>query len=339
VSHNNVYFVEMEAMGANFPDALALFADVLLRPAISEEWVARVQAILLRQVLPNVSADGEEIAMKALREALYARHPYQRQRYGEPATVAAFGIEDVRRCYRASAVPGNCVLAIYGDIDPEQTEALVTRLFGGWEAKEKPASLVVADPGPAAARVIEVTNEQVRTNCVMGWRAPARQEDEKAWALSVLNDIIGSGGWLHARLREGDAHYVYAVHGVPYTGDGAGHYWIQTDFRPEDEAEVLEVIRGVVADAIAGAFSDEELANAKRALLCQAALGKRENAQVCQGEALCELYGQGWDYDERRFAGIAAVTRADVVAIAKEVFGRPAVTVLVRPAPEEKEGD
>ena len=150
--------------------------------------------------------------------------------------------------------------------------------------------------------------------------------------MNVLNDIIGTtSGWLHKRLREGDAHYVYAVFGIPYTGDTGGHYWIQTDFKPEDEAAVLAIVDGVVQDIQAGKFTDEELELAKRSILCDDALGQRENANVCRGDALQELYGQGHDYEERRFAGIAAVTRDDVIAVARKVFSRPAARVLIRP--------
>jgi predicted Zn-dependent peptidase len=147
-----------------------------------------------------------------------------------------------------------------------------------------------------------------------------------------MNVMLGtSSGWLHQRLREGENDYVYAVGARTYRGDRAGHYWIQTDFTPADEAKVLEIIDGVVADMRAGRFTDQELEIARRSILCYDTLGKRENENVCSGDALSELLGKGWDHDAVYFAGIKAVTREDVVRVANLVLSRPSVRVLVRP--------
>ena len=67
-------------------------------------------------------------------------------------------------------------------------------------------------------------------------------------------------------------------------------------------------------------------------ILSRDALGKKENSSVCQGDALSELYGDGWDSEKRFYAGIESVTREDVVGIANAIFSRPSLRVLVRPA-------
>ena len=82
----------------------------------------------------------------------------------------------------------------------------------------------------------------------------------------------------------------------------------------------------------AGKFTDEELELAKTMILCYDALGKKENPPIVSGDALSELFGQGYDYDEKFYAGIQAVTREDVVRVANEIFSTPALRVFVRPA-------
>jgi zinc protease len=330
-SHNNVYFVSMQSLASDLEPSFGIFSDVLLNAAVDATWVERLKQILLARVLPNQKVQADAICDEAVRGTLYSKHPYVRQRFGTAETVASFTPEQVRVAYETYTRPNNCVLAIYGDVDPAAVEALVTKQLGGWKKGEIPASQVVADPGISAPKTVEVANAQVRTNYRVAWRAPSRQEEEPRWALSVLNAIIGSSGWLHARLREGEADYVYAVHGAHYPGDGGGHYAIITDFQPKDEAAVVKIIDQVVADAMAGKFTDRELELAKSMISARQALGKKENANACQGDALSELYGQGWDADERFFAGIKQVTRQDVIDCAKAVFSRPAVRVLVRP--------
>jgi predicted Zn-dependent peptidase len=163
--------------------------------------------------------------------------------------------------------------------------------------------------------------------------------DEDKWALSVMNSIMGAQGWLHDRLRGGEADYVYSVYCSPYSGDQAGHFFLDTDFSPGDEREVLAIIDGEIADMLAGKFTDEELELAKTMILCYSALGKKENPQVVSSDALSEMFGQGYDYDEKFYAGVKAVTREDVLRVAKKIFSGPALEVFVRPEAETTDAD
>ena len=85
-------------------------------------------------------------------------------------------------------------------------------------------------------------------------------------------------------------------------------------------------------EAIGPSKRRAELALAKRMSRSRDALGKKANSRVCQGDALSELYGEGWDSEKRFYAGIESVTREDVVGAANAIFSRPALPVLVRPA-------
>ena len=96
--------------------------------------------------------------------------------------------------------------------------------------------------------------------------------------------------------------------------------------------EGFTIIDGVVADIRAGKFTDEELETAKKMILCYDALGKAENEAVAMGDALSELYGDGWDSDKKYYEGIRKTTREDVVRIANRVFGSPALRIFIRPA-------
>jgi zinc protease len=295
-------------------------------------WVEQVKKQLLERVLPNLAVNADEMIQRVLRSTLYVKSPYRNQRFGTPETVRAFDAAKVRALYETYARPNNLVLAVYGDVDPAAVEAQVRRRLGDWARGEVPASSAKEDKGLAQDRTVEQTNRQVRVNYVLAWRAYSRQQEEERAALAVMNAMLGGQGWLHARLREGKADYVYAVSSMPFPGDRAGHFEIVTDFSPKDEAAVLSIIDGAVADMKAGKFTDEELDLAKAMIQCWDALGKASNADVVAGDAISELFGQGYDYDAKWFARLKGVTRADVVRAANDVFSRPALRVLVRPA-------
>jgi len=332
-SQNNVYFYKMHCLASDFAPSFGLYVDVMRHPAFDPQVFDQVKRIIQTRVLPNLGVNADEMMQKTIRSTLYEDGPYRMQRYGTPETVASFTPEQARAVYERFTRPNNCVLAIYGDIDLDETEALVRSQLGDWKRGDIPPSYAVPEPPLPKPVEVDLTNQQVRTNYRIAWRGFSRQRaDQDKWAVSVMNSIMGATGWLHARLREGDADYVYSVYCAPYTGDQAGHFFIDTDFSPEDEKPVLAIIDGVVADMRAGKFTDEELELAKTMILCYGALGKKENPPVVQGDALSELFGQGYDYDERFYAGIKAVTRADVIRVANEIFSTPPLRVFVRPS-------
>lgn len=335
-SHNNIYYYKMHCLASDLEGAFDVYTDLMLHPAFDEQTFEHVKKLVQTRVLPNLGVDAKEMMQKTIRNTLYEQSPYRRQRYGTPESVASFTSEQAREVFETFTRPNNCVLALYGDIDLDAAQAMVEKALGGWERGEIPASFTVEEPPLEKAVDVELTNNQVRTNYRKAWRGFSRQRaDEDKWAASIMNSIMGAQGWLHARLREGDADYVYSVYCQPYNGDKAGHFFIDTDFSPRDEKEVLAIIDGVVDDMQAGKFTDEELQLAKTMILCYSALGKKENPPIVSGDALSELFGQGYDYDEKFYAGIKAVTREDVIRVANEIFSTPALRVFVRPAEDE----
>lgn len=330
-SGNNSWQVKARAMAKAFEPSFDVLCDVLREPAIDAAWVDQVRRQILERVLPNLAVNPQESMQKVVRETLYTEGPYRRQKFGTPQTVASFDAAKVRALYETYARPNNLVLAVYGDVDPAAVEAQARRRLADWAKGDVPASSAKEDKGLAESRTVESRNRQGRTNYVLAWRAYARQQEGERAALAVMNAMLGGQGWLHARLREGKADYVYAVSSMPFPGDRAGHFAITTDFSPADEAAVLSIIDGAVADMKAGKFSDEELALAKAMIQCWDALGKTSNADVTLGDAISELFGEGYDHDAKWFARLKGVTREDVVRAANDVFSRPALRVLVRP--------
>ena len=57
-------------------------------------------------------------------------HPYYASVIGSHADIEAARLQDVRDFFRLYYAPNNASLAIVGDIDPEQTRALVGKYFG-----------------------------------------------------------------------------------------------------------------------------------------------------------------------------------------------------------------
>jgi zinc protease len=93
-------------------------------------------------------------------------HPYRHQPIGAMADLEAASIADVRDFYRTYYVPSNCTVAIVGDVDPAQAEALVEQYFG-------------RIPKPARGVPREIPAEPAKTK-------ERRVTVEESWPLPVV---------------------------------------------------------------------------------------------------------------------------------------------------------
>ena len=97
-------------------DALALMADVALRPTFAEADVDRVRTSRVT-ALDQRRDEARSIASVAFAKALYGdAHPYGRTGEGTPASLAALTPDDLAAYHDRVVRPGNAALVVVGEI-------------------------------------------------------------------------------------------------------------------------------------------------------------------------------------------------------------------------------
>jgi predicted Zn-dependent peptidase len=144
-------------------------------------------------------------------------HPYHHTPIGSMADLDAASLEDARSFFRTYYAPNNAVLAVVGDIDPEQTLAWIEKYFGTIPAHDgKPAPRDGSLPDVIGEQLREVVREEVPARALMAaYRLPhdgAREADAADLALTVLGG--GESSRLHNRLVRRDRTAVAAGFGL-----------------------------------------------------------------------------------------------------------------------------
>ena len=134
--------------------ALALLADVLLRPDFPRDEADKLKRELLAQ-LDELRDDDGSLVRRYFTRALYGAHPYGRTVIGTEASIEA---AVARRCARLAQADARAarslIFGIAGDVDGNDAAAAIARLFaalpagGGGEPTSRPD--VRATDGPAA---------------------------------------------------------------------------------------------------------------------------------------------------------------------------------------------
>ncbi|KJY43842.1 peptidase M16 [Streptomyces sp. NRRL B-1568] len=178
-------------------------------------------------------------------------HPYHHTPIGSMADLDAASLEDARAFFRTYYAPGNAVLSVVGDIDPEQTLAWIEKYFGSipaHDAKQPPRDGTLPDVMGEELR--EVLREEVPSRALMAaYRLPhdgTRESDAADLALTILGG--GESSRLHNRLVRHDRTAVAAGFGLLRLVGAPSLGWL--DIKASGGAEVPDIETAV----------DEELA-------------------------------------------------------------------------------
>lgn len=128
--------VSAATLGRNLIDALAIYADVIRRPALDDDEVEPIRALAL-QGLQGLEDDPGSKVVYELRRRFYP-DPWGRPSPGTPEGVEAITPDSLREFHGQTYRPNGSILAVAGAIDWPTLRDAVGRLFGDWEPKPEP---------------------------------------------------------------------------------------------------------------------------------------------------------------------------------------------------------
>jgi predicted Zn-dependent peptidase len=312
----------------NFPAALSLMSDVVLRPDFNAPDVQRVRDERITN-LTRAKDEPGAIASNAFQSLVYgARHPY-----GRFATVEATRTLDrdrVAAFHHAAYRPESATLILVGDVDPSM-QPLVERAFGGWRAMGgAPAMEGSLDAPRIGTTTIYLVDKPgaAQSEIRIGHPGVARNTPD-FFALQVLNTLLGGAftSRLNMNLRETHA-WTYGARSGFSMRQAAGPFTAQAGVVTAKTDSALVEFFGELNRIRTQPIPADELDKAKRYV----ALGFPGDFETTQDVAgrLSELvtYGIEPSFFGGYVPGIMAVTADDVRRVANQ-YVRPGNSVVV----------
>ncbi|GIX46554.1 MAG: peptidase M16 [Candidatus Tectimicrobiota bacterium] len=332
-SGNNSFYVHATCLREDFAAALEVFADVITHPTFPSEELAKMRRLMLAEVRQLRDTWQSEIRT-LFRQTFFTVSPYRLLPEGSEASLARLQRQDVQAFYARYVAPSNLVLAIVGDVDVEETTALVAKFFADLPPRPVTFPPVPAEPFPQETRRRFVPTQKQVAAIAIGYPGTTLTNLKDRYPLHLLDAILSGiqfpGGWLHTQLR--GQQLVYVVHAFNWLGLDAGYFGIIAATQPEKAERVVELILRNVEEAKAGRFSEAELARAKQLAVIAAQLDRQTNAELASDAALNELYGLGYDFSAGEAARIRSVSREDVLRVARTYLQHPTI-VIASPEP------
>jgi zinc protease len=326
---NNSFGVSLEVLRSDFEPAMALLADVLLRPSFPGEALERER---LAQ-LAAIRAQNDQVlqqAFRAMRRGLFGERGYGLDPLGTEANVPRFTAADLQSFHRRLVVPNTSVLAVFGDVCADQVRAVVETMFGEWRPGD-PAATATEERGHRTARPVIQTRDKQQAALVIGFPGTTLGHPDR-YALDLLQEACSDlGSRLFVRIRE-TLGLAYAVGAQHFAGLAPGYFAFYVSTAPDKVDEVEQQLFAEAAWLRAEGLTAEELARAKAKVIGQKKIARQDLGHVAFTRALDELYGLGFAHSDREDAAFEAVTADQIQAVAaKYLRAEAAVVAQVRP--------
>jgi len=238
----------VSGLSGDLPAALALIADLLLRPALPPEELP-ILADLARQDLEGLEdSPPDRLAVEARRLA-FAPDPaspfagYAHPASGTPQGLAALSVDGLRAFLERYGTRGS-VLGLVTDAEPGEVRALVERTLAGWRPGE--AAVVPARLCPGLrAHIDHPEGEQTHLSVTAPGVSP-RSPDWLSWQVALTALSGGSASRLFHAVRE-ERGLAYSVGASPIVLAGQGFLSAYAGSTPQQAPETLAVVLAELA--------------------------------------------------------------------------------------------
>jgi zinc protease len=311
------------------PEALALAADVVLRPDFPEQELERLRAERLTALVRRHD-DPNAIAGVASDATLYGEsHPYGRSAVGTEGSLRAIGTADLRGFHRSFYSPGSSTAVVVGDIEPGEARRLLEEAFGDWRRSAAEPVRVAEAPQVSGRTVYLVDKPGAAQTVVRLARIGVPRSSRDYYALEVMNVILGGSftSRLNQNLRE-DKGYSYGARSgfsyLPAAGPWIATAAVQTQSTGPALGEFMKELRGMHRP-----IPSEEVERAKNFLAMRFPAGFQSVAGIAGGIAEMVQHDLPRDSFNRYVEKVLAVTREAVERVAREYIDPENVAIVV----------
>jgi zinc protease len=304
------------ALSDQFDAVLALASDVLLNPSFPEKEIGLYKA-RSRAGLEQQRSDPNFLRQERYSKTVYGDHP------AASVGLTRESLEKITReslvsFHRSNYVPDHAVIGVSGDITLAEARTKFETALKGWAKSGKPRPGVV-DPSDHGPMKISLVNRpgSVQTAFMLGELAINRTHPDYD-AIVVMNQILGgSNGRLYRELRERKG-YTYGVYSysrlLRYRGDWRAQMDVRTDVTEASLRDLLAEVNKMRDELV----PTNEFKDAQRSLTASFALSLENPAELLNLYIVRQLYNFPVDYWDRYTDRIAAVTPAQVQAVARK---------------------
>lgn len=323
-------------LDTDLPMAIDVITDMITSAVLDPEELEQERDVILEEIAMDAD-DPADLCHEKFAEAVLGDHALGRPIGGTPEAIMNVPREAVLEHYRRYYRPTELVVTAAGGLEHDDVCALVLDALkkAGWDLSEdaSPAPRRSTEPavitGTAGVQVINRPVEQA--NVVMGCPSLTATDDRR-FAMSVLNTILGGGmsSRLFQEIRE-KRGLVYSTYSFSASYADAGYFGMYAGCSPAKTRQVIDLMGSELERLAADGVDEAELKKARGQIAGGMVMALEDSSSRMSRLGRAELVsGEFIDIDES-LARIGAVTAEEVQALAAELAAAPRTITIVGP--------
>ncbi len=259
-------------------------------------------------------------------ELAFDQSPYSNPIGGQDENLLERSRDDILAFWNSSYRPDNMTVVICGDVDPDQTYALVLKKFGAAQAPQKKAdpeiSLVTApptEPSHDRCRLRVEYGDIQRAYAKLIFRGPGEKDGLSA-ILSVVRRVLNDGRScrLHRQVQE-DLKLVDDYTFMTETGPREGAMLVDLETDPTRLPEAIKAVAAILDDLARNGCTEKELERARvrvnRSFLFGEETVQGQASTLGHNEVMGDL-ASAFNFPQQ----VAAVVSEDVASFCRRYF-------------------
>src|SRR5579862_4010323 len=326
--------LSLSCLKENTDQVLGIFKDFLTSAEFRADKVdlAKTQ---LRSEISRRNDDPGGIAGREFSDILYGRNTPYGWRI-EYADVDNIQRQDLLDFYHRYYFPSNIMLAIYGDFSAADMKTKLEQLLGTWKYTQAPVPAFPKVEQKAAPGVFLATKSDVTQTFFDVGHLGGELRDKDYPALEVTSEILGGGFssrlFRNVRTQHGWAYSIGAGWAASY--DHPGTFRITGSTQSAHTVDTLKAIGEELGRIRTTEVTDQELQTAKDTTLNGFVFHFDRPSKTLNRLVQYEYYGYPRDFIFQYQKAIAAVTKADVLRVARKYFKPEDLTYVAVGNPE-----
>lgn len=309
--------------------AVDILADMLLHSTFDEREMEKEKKVILEEI-KMYEDSPDELVHDLFVDAVLGGHPLGRSVLGDADGIQALKRDHLLDYLRRYYTAGNMVVAAAGNVNHDELVGMVERHFGACRGGTSP--LIRQSPEPVVRRVLRSKDTEQVHLCFGGLGFARGHEDR--FVVKVIDTALGGGmsSRLFQELREERA-LVYTTYSYHAAFAETGLFAIYAGTSPEQTLTVLDTVQTEVRRIVNEGVRGEELRRAKAQLKGDLLFSLENTANRMSRLGKAELFHLPYLEADALIAHIDAVSEADTVRVANDLFGNPGTWALAAIGP------
>jgi len=310
--------------------AVDVLCDIVFHSAYPQHEVEKEREVVCDEI-ESYEDSPAELIFDEIENILFEGHPLGHNILGTSEQVRQYTSEDARRFTSRYYRPDNSIFFVSGNVDFKRLKASLNNSLKSYEPQGTLESKNSPLPwGGVGCGLFTRQRGTHQAHVIMGTQAYAA-DDQRRWALYLLNNIIGGPGLnsrLNLSLRERNG-LVYTVESSMVCYGDTGCWCTYFGCDPHDVKRCCQLVRRELDKLMERPLSATQLRNAKQQLLGQLAIASDSREQFSLDFAKNFLH-QGKERDlSDIMRHIDNLTAEDLKKTAQELFAPERITTLI----------